>query len=87
MKTKIVDNPKITKKLYIFNIGYLSHPEKATSLFFLGNYRLSDLIMEKKLFRIKKQLKFFFHLYHRMYESSRKTYIFMLSRKLLNFET
>ena len=87
MKTKIVDNPKITKKLYNFNIGYLSHPEKATSLCFLGNYRLSDLIMEKKLFRIKK------HFLKKNEPSSydvrviQKSYIIMLSRKLLNSES
>ena len=31
MKTEVVDNQKITKNLFIFNIGCVSHPEKTAS--------------------------------------------------------
>ena len=48
MKTKVVDNQKLTEKLYLFNIGCLSHPEKATTSCFLGNYRLLRLDYEDK---------------------------------------
>ena len=48
MKTKIVDNQKLTEKLYVFNIGCLSHPKKATTSCFLKNYRLFRLYYEDK---------------------------------------
>ena len=72
--TKIVQNQKtISGKKMTFIIGSLSHSEKATSSCFLANYWL---------LRIEKN-----DLHYRMYESSRKRYINMLSRKLSSFET
>ena len=49
METKVVHNQKITKNLYIFNIGCVSHPEKATSSCFLGNYQFLRLYYEYKV--------------------------------------
>ena len=43
MKTKNVDNQNVTKLLYVFNIGCLSHPKKTTSSCFLGNCRLLSI--------------------------------------------
>ena len=31
MKTEVVDNQKIAKNSYIFNIGCMSHPKKTAS--------------------------------------------------------
>ena len=42
--------------------------------------------MEQKLIRIKKQFWKKFNLHHMMYESTRQSYIVMLSRKLMKSE-
>ena len=49
MKTKGVHNQKITENFFIFNIGCVSHPEKATSSCFLRNYQLLRLYYEDKV--------------------------------------
>ena len=58
----------------------MSHPEKTTLACDLGNYRFWDLTWGQELFRIENQLEKIF-LLHRMYGSSRKSYIIMLSGK------
>ena len=62
-------------------------PKKFTSSSYLENFNFWDLIMKIKvvLNRKKNWKKFTFH--HRICDSFRKSFIIMLSRKLLNFET
>ena len=71
----------------IFNIGCMSHPEKTTSSCDLRNYRFLRLDNEdKSCLELKINWKTVI-LPHRLYESSRKSYIIMLSRKMLTSET
>ena len=48
MKVKIVKNQKSTGKKSFVIIGCMSHPEKATLLGYLGNYRFLRLDHEDK---------------------------------------
>ena len=86
-KTEVVDNQKITKNSYIFNIGCMSHPKKTASSCFWQTIVFECRLWKQKLFKIQKHLKKICNLHHRMYESSRKSYIIMLSRKLSTIDT
>ena len=68
METKVVHNQKITKILYIFNLGCVSHPEKATSSCFLTTKKLFSIFIETM------KTKVVYNLHHKMYESTRKNY-------------
>ena len=67
MKTKSIQNKKKTKKrLSIFIIGCMSHPEKATSACYLGNYRILRHDYEDKNC-LELDLTENNYLHHRMY--------------------
>ena len=87
MMKKVVDNQNVTKVLYVFNIGCLNHPKKNVIVLSRKLSTFESRLWRQKLFRIKKQLIKVFILHLRMYESSRKSYIIMLSQKLLTFKT
>ena len=73
-------------KKSIFIIESLSHPEKTTSSGYLGNYRFLTHKSEVKNSLELKATEKVFYLQHKIYQSSRKSYIIMLSQKLSTFE-
>ena len=86
MQTKVVQNQKTTKRLSIFIIGCMSHPEKATSTCYLGNYLfLRPDYEDKSCLESKNSGEKY--LPQRMYESSRNSYTIRPSRKKKIFDT
>ena len=77
-------NKKLETKNLWFIIESMSHPEKAKSSLYLGNYwLLSHAYQEKSCLKSRNKGKKL----PLMYESSRKSYIIMLYRELSNWET
>ena len=88
MKTKVVCNQKTTAKFFIFITVCMRHPEKATTICCHANTRLLRLGYKNKIcLKLENNDRKKFNFLHRINESFRKSYIIVLSRKLLKCKT